>query len=309
MHTKRVTSFGTRVRFLAPSQRRLVRYWRPRKEQASQLQPLTNLLPLPPLHPPKPARSKAEPAPSLANNANAPQGTMRSLTRCLAVAALLVSVLSTGSATQSCAICVQDHLGAPRAIDLAGLPSGPFGLRDGTGRRVVLTPPCRPRGSSGDKCAPASAQHAGVRSDGCVALGGNAALSGQPLSWVDPAAGVFLVQRAQSRDSACPAGVRTLVVRGQCDATADARQGPDELVVENPTCTFTVSWRHKAFCSRPAESSSCSAAVPTPTPDQLAWQVRASGPLGAAYEGRLALRVRAWQRAAGAVPGQGSSPC
>ncbi|KAA0172032.1 hypothetical protein FNF28_00349 [Cafeteria roenbergensis] len=114
--------------------------------------------------------------------------------------------------------------------------------------------------------------HAGVRSDGCVALGGNAALSGQPLSWVDPAAGVFLVQRAQSRDSACPAGVRTLVVRGQCDATADARQGPDELVVENPTCTFTVSWRHKAFCSRPAESSSCSAAVPTPTPDQLAWQ-------------------------------------
>lgn len=199
---------------------------------------------------------------------------MRSLARFLALAAVLSVALSTSSANQLCAFCVRDHLGASRAVDLADLPSGPFDLGDGAGGRLLVTPPCRALGSD-SKCTPNSTPEAGSRAEACVALGGDAAFTGQPLSWVDPAAGVFLVQRTSTPDKSCPAGKRTFVLRGVCDPAAAASRGPDQEVVENPTCTFTVSWRHKAFCSEPAESAFCTATIPKPTPDQLAWQVRA----------------------------------
>ena len=162
----------------------------------------------------------------------------------------------------SCSFCVNAS-GRSVTYDLASLPAGTFDSAPSGSyhEHYHISSPCavaRPDSCMGPLWSP-------VTQD-CRGLG---SLDSVLINVSDPTAGFNLTLRDGSNVPPCgpPPGNRTLIFRFVCSRMVNTSNSPDPIVVEHPSCTYTVTWHHPSACTPTfGRAGGCAAAAPPAPP-------------------------------------------
>lgn len=192
------------------------------------------------------------------------------------IAATLLSLLlplycAVGDRSAANFCGVDSDSGKALTWDVSTLPNTTFSLTGKTGSLYYVAAPFLAADPLAGRCSARDSMGAAALQGcrGLGVLGVNTIVT--PLGH-EGGGGFNLTLNGGSADPPCNRhgpnkGNRTTVFELICDAGAPPSSGPDtgKGVIESPSCTYNVRWRHPAFC-RPKLSSSCGHSPTPPAP-------------------------------------------